>query len=56
MINERKREDLIGLEGSVTRRIKVIDAKEGPLGIDLWVSDTMGNEYWTELDDDISLD
>lgn len=51
-----KRQELIGRTGTVTRKIKVIDAKEGPHGIDVRVSDSMGNEYWTELDSDISLD
>ncbi|WP_182914787.1 hypothetical protein [Paenibacillus thiaminolyticus] len=54
-MNERKREDLIGQQGSVTRRIEIIDAKEGPFGVDIRVCDSMGDEYWTEMDEDISL-
>ena len=53
---ERKRLDLIGQTGSITRRIEIIDAKEGPHGVDVRIRDSMGDEYWTELDDDISLD
>ncbi|MDG0875977.1 hypothetical protein L5D93_27625 [Paenibacillus thiaminolyticus] len=55
-MRERKREDLIGQQGSVTPRIEVIDAKEGPFGVDIRVLDSVGNEYWTEMDEDISLD
>ena len=56
-----KREDLIGQSGSITRRFEIIDANEydinGVKSTSIRVSDDMGNEYWTTLEDnDISLD
>lgn len=57
MNNESKpRPDLIGATGSVTRRIEVLDAKESDWGVEIRISDNMGNTYWTSLDEDISLD
>ncbi|MBJ6360849.1 hypothetical protein JFN88_05900 [Paenibacillus sp. MAHUQ-46] len=52
----RKRLDLVGAIGSVTRRIEILDAFEDRGEVEVRVRDSMGNEYWTELDDDISLD
>ncbi|WP_200893543.1 hypothetical protein [Paenibacillus terrae] len=52
-----KRDDLIGRTGSITRSITVVDATECEDGtVDVRIQDSMGNEYSTELDDDISLD
>ncbi|MCY9539158.1 hypothetical protein M5X00_29415 [Paenibacillus alvei] len=53
---ERKREDLIGQTGSITRRIEIVDAKESEHGVSIRISDSMGNVYWTDLDEEISLD
>ncbi|WP_163979970.1 hypothetical protein [Paenibacillus alvei] len=53
---ERRREDLIGQTGSITRRIEIVDAKESEHGVSIRISDSMDNIYWTELDGDISLD
>lgn len=53
----KQRNDLIGQTGTVTRQITVLDAKEADDGsIDIYVSDSMGNVFWTEMDGDISLD
>ncbi|MED4914343.1 hypothetical protein [Parageobacillus thermoglucosidasius] len=54
-VHPKTRTDLIGLTGSVTRRITIIDAKEYPTGVSVRVSDETGEEYWTELED-IELD
>ncbi|WP_163979968.1 hypothetical protein [Paenibacillus alvei] len=53
---ERRRDDLIGQTGSITRTIKIVDAKESEHGVAVRISDSMGNVYWTDLDEDISLD
>lgn len=53
----RTRHDLIGRKGTVTRRIEVLDAQEAPDGsVDIYVSDNMGNVYWTEMDGEIDLE
>lgn len=51
----KKRTDLIGQTGSVTRNFTIVDALEYPTGVSIRVSDDMGEEYWTGLDD-IDLD
>lgn len=51
----KTRTDLIGQTGSITRNIKIVDAKEYPTGVSIRVSDNMGEEYWTSLED-IDLD
>jgi hypothetical protein len=51
----KTRTDLIGSTGSITRRVTIIDAKEYPTGVSVRVSDEMGEEYWTDLED-IELD
>ncbi|WP_170287174.1 hypothetical protein [Paenibacillus faecis] len=53
----KTRNDLIGCKGTVTRQIEVLDAQEAPDGtVDIYVSDNMGNTYWTLLDGEIDLD
>ncbi|MBU5212885.1 hypothetical protein [Heyndrickxia oleronia] len=47
----KKRPDLIGREGTITKSFTIIDAKEYPTGVDVRVSDSTGEEYWTGLDD-----
>lgn len=52
----KERKDLIGLKGTVTRRIEVLEAKEQEDGtVDIRVTDGVGNVYWTELDESIDL-
>ncbi|WP_340373728.1 hypothetical protein [Peribacillus sp. FSL E2-0218] len=51
----KTRTDLIGKTGSVTRKLTIVDAKEYPTGTEIRVSDNMGDEYWTGLED-IDLD
>lgn len=51
-----KRTDLIGQTGSITRGFKVIDAIECNGEVSIRVVDSMGNEFSTLLDDDVSLD
>ncbi|WP_180231630.1 hypothetical protein [Bacillus cereus] len=56
MENEvKKRIDLIGLTGSVTRKLTIIDAQEYPTGVSVRVSDNMGEEYSMDLED-VDLD
>jgi hypothetical protein len=50
-IQSKQRPDLIGLKGSITREITVIDAQEYESGISIRVTDNMGEEYWTSLED-----
>ncbi|MGK4042223.1 hypothetical protein AB0Y20_07955 [Heyndrickxia oleronia] len=47
----KKRNDLIGQTGVITRSFKIIDALEYPTGISVRVEDSMGEEYWTGLED-----
>jgi hypothetical protein len=48
----KKREDLIGLGGSVTRHFEVVDACEYPTGIDIRISENeTGHVYWTSIDE-----
>lgn len=47
----KTRTDLIGQTGSITRNFTIVDAKEYPTGVDVRVSDSMGEEYWTGLED-----
>ncbi|MGW8956636.1 hypothetical protein [Paenibacillus sp. NPDC055715] len=54
-LTDQQVRDLIGQTGSTTKRIKVIDAKKGKHGVDVRVSDNMGETYWTGLED-IDLD
>ncbi|MED1384441.1 hypothetical protein [Bacillus mycoides] len=49
------RRDLIGQTGQITRNVEIIDAKESREGVSVRVSDNVGNEYWTDLED-VSLD
>lgn len=56
MFSRRKRSDWVGRTGSITRRIKIIDVKEGNGDIEIRVEDSMGNLFWTTFDDDVSLD
>lgn len=52
----KKRTDLIGQTGEVTRTFKVIDAVEYPTGVSVRVSeDGTGEEYWTGLEN-VELD
>ncbi|MCS0789551.1 hypothetical protein NX021_15465 [Cytobacillus firmus] len=48
-----KRTDLIGLEGSITKDVSVIDAVEYPSveSVDVRVADGNGEEYWVSLED-----
>jgi len=53
----KTRRDLIGRKGTVTRQIEVLDAQEAQDGtVDIYVTDNMGNTYWTELDGEIELE
>lgn len=53
----KTRRDLIGRKGTVTRQIEVLDAQEAQDGtVDIYVTDSMGNTYWTELDGEIELE
>lgn len=52
---EKDRPDLIGQTGSITRNVKIVDAKEGKYGVDVRVEDNVGDSYWTGLED-VSLD
>ncbi|MGG4504067.1 hypothetical protein ABER86_24860 [Paenibacillus polymyxa] len=58
----KKRDDLIGQTGSYTRTFTIIDAHDGegfggkPAPVQIRISNNMGETFWTELDDDISLD
>jgi hypothetical protein len=54
-LTEEQVKELIGQTGSTTKRITVIDAKKGKYGVDVRVSDNMGETYWTGLED-IDLD
>ncbi|WP_180235415.1 hypothetical protein [Bacillus cereus] len=49
------RNDLIGQTGQITRNVEIVDAKESREGVSVRVSDNVGNEYWTDLED-VSLD
>lgn len=51
----KTRKDLINQTGSITRKIKIVDAKEYPMGVYVRVSDNMGEEYWMELEE-VELD
>ena len=55
MQQPKKRDDLIGQTGSITRQITIIDAKEYPTGVSVRVRDENGEEYSTGLED-IELD
>lgn len=46
----KKRNDLIGQTGVITRSFKIIDALEYPTGISVRVEDSKGEEYWTGLE------
>lgn len=50
-----ERPDLVGATGSYTRHFKVVDAKEYPTGVSVRISDDMGEEFWTGLED-VDLD
>ncbi|GIP25509.1 hypothetical protein J23TS9_06390 [Paenibacillus sp. J23TS9] len=56
-MSTKTRKDLIGLKGTVTRQIEVMDAQQHEDGtVDILVSDNMGNTYWTGMDGEIDLD
>ena len=55
-LSSKKREDLIGLDGKITREVEIKEASRSSLGIDIRVSDSMGNVYSTELDSDFDFD
>jgi hypothetical protein len=50
-MDAKKREDLIGKEGSITKHFSIVDAVEYPTGVDVRVADATGEEYWVSLDD-----
>jgi hypothetical protein len=58
----KSREDLVGLTGSYTRTFEIIEAKEyvyesGNLGgVEVRISDDMGNTFWTSYDNALSMD
>ncbi|TVX93011.1 hypothetical protein [Paenibacillus agilis] len=54
----KKRDDLIGQTGSITRNFEIIGAREYEGGsVEIRIRDNMGNEYWTSMEDElISLD
>ncbi|MFS0784750.1 hypothetical protein [Bacillus sp. 1P06AnD] len=51
MEEAKTRTDLIGQTCSITRNFTIVDAKEYPTGISVRVADSMGEEYWTGLED-----
>ncbi len=56
-MSEHKAADLIGTTGQYIRNFTIVDAKDGDHGtVDIRVSDDMGNVFWTELDESVSLD
>jgi hypothetical protein len=54
-IQSKQLPELIGLKGSITREITIVDAQEYETGVSIRVSDNMGEEYWTSLED-VDLD
>lgn len=52
----KKREDLIGKTGTMTKQFDVLDASESKQGISLFVVDSEGDKYWVAMDQDIQLD
>jgi hypothetical protein len=62
MMRGQQRPDLIGLEAAKYISIKIIDAHETikldgtPGSTQIKVTDSMGNTYWTEMDDDVCFD
>lgn len=55
MEDVKPRIDLISRTGRVTREIEILDAVEYPTGVSIRVSDNVGGEYWTTLED-VDLD
>ncbi|MGG0284105.1 hypothetical protein ABEY41_03040 [Peribacillus butanolivorans] len=51
----KKRADLIGKTGEITKDIEIIDADEREHGISVRVRESSGEVYWTTLDADINL-
>lgn len=51
VVDFKKRTDLIGKEGSITKHFSIVDAVEYPTGVDVRVADATGEEYWVSLDD-----
>jgi len=49
-------ENLKGKTGEITKKIKIIDVSENQFGLNIRVKEDSGDEYWTTLDDRISLD
>ncbi|MEK5197366.1 hypothetical protein MHI49_28535 [Bacillus sp. FSL M7-0884] len=47
----KRRTDLIGQTGTITRNIEIIDATETEHGVSVRVSDNVGEVYWTDLND-----
>ncbi|WP_410976874.1 hypothetical protein [Bacillus cereus] len=47
----KRRPDLIGQSGTITRNIEIIDATETEHGVSVRVSDNVGEVYWTDLND-----
>lgn len=47
----KKRTDLIGLEGSITKNFTIVDAFEYPMGVDVQVEDSNGEVFWVSLHD-----
>ncbi|CUB12490.1 hypothetical protein BN2127_JRS1_04277 [Bacillus cereus] len=47
----KRRTDLIGKTGTITRNIEIIDATETEHGVSVRVSDNVGEVYWTDLND-----
>jgi hypothetical protein len=47
---------LVGKTGIITKDIVIVDAKESAHEINIRVRESDGEEYWTSLDSDVSLD
>jgi hypothetical protein len=47
----KSRPDLVGTNGTVSRKIEIIEAKEYEHGVYAMVSDEKGQEYWVALED-----
>ncbi len=47
----KKRSDLIGKAGTITKSFTIVDAREYPMGVSVLVEDSTGEEFWTSLDE-----
>lgn len=47
----KKRTDLIGKKGTITKSFTIVDAREYPMGVNVLVENSTGEEFWTSLDE-----